>query len=243
MHAWPDNVVVRPDLTGRIGVFDDRREAGEVLADMLAPLAAERPLVLGIPAGGVPVAAEIARRLEAPLSVLVTSKATPPWNSEIGFGAVAFDGTEYVDAEAAERLGLSEAQVRQALERAREKVRRRQRRFLGGVGPPDVRGRPIILVDDGLATGKTAEVAIRALRKQGAGRVILAVPTCHDQALRRLAPQVDALYCANVRSGFLYAVADAYRHWHDVTEEEVERHLAQAQASHQASHEEPESSH
>jgi len=238
LRERPDNVVIRADLSGRTGVFADRQEAGEVLAEMLAPLAADHPLVLGIPAGGVPVAAVIAQRLGAPLSVLVTSKATPPWNSEIGFGAVAFDGTEYVDAEAVEQLGLSEAQVRRAIERAREKVRRRQRRFLGAGGLPPVQGRTVVLVDDGLATGKTAEVAIQALRKHGVGRVILAVPTCHEQAMRRLAPQVDALYCANVRSGFLYAVADAYRHWHDVTEEEVEQYLAKAESS----HEEPESS-
>ncbi len=235
MHRWPDNVVVLPDLTGRTAVFADRHEAGEVLAGMLAPLASARPLVLGIAAGGMPVAMVIAQRLGAPLSVLVTSKVAPPWNSEIGFGAVAFDGTEYVDAEAVEKLGLSEVQLRKALERAREKVGRRQRRFFGSGGLPAVKGCTVILVDDGLATGKTAEVSIQVLRKHGARRVILAVPTCHDKALWRLAPQVDELYCANVRSGFLFAVADAYRQWHDVTEEEVEKHLTQVEASHEES--------
>lgn len=228
MSDLPANVVERPQLRDTIGVFEDRAEAGEVLAEMLAGLAEEKPVVLAIPAGGVPVAAVIARRLKAPLSLLITSKATPSWNTEVGFGAVAFDGTELINPEAVERLGLREEEVTEGLSRAKAKVARRYRNFLGEAGMPDVRGRTVILVDDGLATGYTMEVAIRALKKLGAGKIIVAVPTAHRQALRRIAPLVDRVYCPNVRGGWVYAVAEAYRHWYDVPEGEVKALLTDA---------------
>ncbi len=228
VQALPDNVHLSPEDSGRTGVFADRREAGERLAEMLSPLAERRPLVLAIPAGGVPVAEVIARRLGAPLAVLVVSKATPSWNSEVGFAAVAADGSEVVDREAARRLGLSDEEMAAALQRARERVARRQRRFLPGKTVPALKGRTVILVDDGLATGKTMETAIQAVRRGGADRVVVAVPTAHEEALRAVASRVDAVYCPNLRSGFLYAVADAYRHWHDVSEAEVEQILKRA---------------
>jgi len=211
----------QPALRDQVGVFADRKEAGEILAGMLSHVAEEKPVVLAIPAGGVPVAVEIARRLKAPLSLLVTSKATPAWNTEVGFGAVAFDGTEVVNREAVNQLGLNEVEVKAGLERAREKVERRFQRFLGEAGMPEVKGRTVILVDDGLATGYTMEAAIRALRNLGAGRIIVAVPTAHRQAVRRIAELVDELYCPNIRGGWVFAVAEAYRHWHDVGEDEV----------------------
>ncbi len=217
-----------PEWRDQVGVFADRKEAGEILAEMLAHLAKENPVVLAIPAGGVPVAAEIARRLKAPLSLLVTSKATPRWNTEVGFGAVAFDGTEVVNEEAVNQLGLSEAEVEAGLRRAREKVQRRYQRFLGKTGMPEVKGRTVILVDDGLATSYTMEVAIQALKHLGAERIIVAVPTAHRQAVQRIASQVDEVYCPNIRGGWVFAVAEAYRQWHDVTEDEVAQWLRPA---------------
>ncbi len=228
MGALPGNVHVSAEDSSRIRVFADRREAGERLAEMLAPLAGEEPVVLAIPAGGVPVAEVIARRLGVPLAVWVVSKATPSWNSEVGFAAVAADGTEVVDQEAARRLGLGDEEVAAALQRARERVARRQQRFLSGEASPSLKGRTVILVDDGLATGKTMEAAIRAVRHAGAQRVVVAVPTAHEEAVHRITPQVDALYCPNLRRGVFYAVAEAYRHWHDVSEEEVEQILKRA---------------
>lgn len=221
----------QPGLRDQVGVFADRKEAGEILAGMLSQVAGEKPLVLAIPAGGVPVAVEIAKRLGAHLSLLVTSKATPAWNTEVGFGAVAFDGTEIVNREAVSQLGLSEAEVKEGLERARKKVKRRYQRFLGETGMPGVKQRTVILVDDGLATGHTMEVAIRALKNLGAKRIIVAVPTAHRQAVQRIAALVDELYCPNIRGGWVFAVAEAYRHWQDVTEEEVEAMLRQFTAS------------
>ncbi len=231
MAALPANVHQRPDLHGKRAVFADREEAGAVLAEMLAPLGekAPPPLLLAIPAGGVPVAAAIARRLGWPWSLWVTSKATPPWNSEVGFGAVAAGGVERVEAERVAALGLDEAQLNEGLERARRRVAARMARFLDG-RLPEVAGRTVVLVDDGLATGVTMEAAVEAVRRAGARRIVVAVPTAHEDALRRLAARVDAVYCPNVRAGFVYAVAEAYRHWTDVSDQEVLESMKEMQS-------------
>ncbi len=209
-------------LRGRLHVFRDRREAGEVLADMLrAEPDLDDALVLAIPAGGVPVAAVIAERLGLPLDVAVVSKVLLPWTSEAGFGAVAFDGTEWLNREYVDYYRLTPTQVERALSEARHKVARRLRRFRGNRPLPDLRGRPVILVDDGLAAGSTLRAALTALRNQGAERIIVAVPTAPLHSAQAIAPLVSALYVANLRSGPSFAVADAYRHWHDVDEDEV----------------------
>lgn len=221
----PANVHDLPELRNTEHVYAGREEAGVVLADMLADLAKESPIVLAIPAGGVPVAAVVAQRLKAPLSLLITSKATPSWNTEVGFAAVAFDGSEMINQESVKRLGLTPEEVREGLRQAHEKVSNRWLRFLGERGLPEVRGRTVILVDDGLASGFTMMVAIKALESKGADTIIVAVPTAHLHSVLKIAPLVEQLYCPNIRGGWIYAVADAYQHWHDVSEDEVEEIL------------------
>lgn len=205
-------------LHERTAVFDDRADAGEILAGLLAQLRTVRPLVLGIPAGGVPVAARVARKLGCCLDVAVVSKVTVPWNPEAGYGAVAFDGTVRLNENLLACLGLSEEQIHQGVEGTREKVRRRVKLFRGDRPFPELVGRTVILVDDGLASGFTMQVAVEALRKAGAESIVAAVPTGHLEAVRKLAEQVDQVCCANIRSGWSFAVAAAYRHWHDVSE-------------------------
>lgn len=189
---------------------------------MLAALLRERdladPVVLAIPAGGVPIAAEIARRLELPLDVAVVSKITLPWNSEAGYGAIAFDGSVHLNERLIAQLPLTPEQIRDGEERTRARVERRMRRLRGGGGVPDVAGRTVILVDDGLASGFTMKAAISAVRGAGAASVIVAVPTGHLDAVARMEALSEVVVCPNVRRGTPYAVADAYERWHDVPE-------------------------
>jgi predicted phosphoribosyltransferase len=220
-----NRIIELEKLHDRLGVFADRAEAGEVLAGMLSSLASQQPRVLAIPAGGVPVAAPVALRLGCPLDVAVVSKITLPWNTEAGYGAVAFDDSVRLNHELAARQALSQEQIEAGIRATREKVRRRVKLFRGERHFPAVTDRAVILVDDGLASGFTMMTAVEALRNLGADNLVVAVPTGHDHALALVAPLVDALYCANVRSGWSFAVAAAYRQWSDVNEEEVRRLL------------------
>lgn len=221
MTPLPPNVHELPRLRDAIGVFADRRDAGRQLAGMLAAYRDSDALVLGIPAGGVPVAAEVARGLHLPLEVAVVSKVLLPWTTEAGYGAVAFDGSVWLNPEYVDYYGLDEATVAAGVQAAREKVERRLRRFRGERPLPPLSGRPVILVDDGLAAGSTLRAAILALRKAGANHIVVAVPTGHLDSVLAIAPAVEALYCANIRGGRQFAVAEAYRQWRDVEEDEV----------------------
>lgn len=220
-----DRIIELPELRDRAGVFHDRADAGRVLADMLAPLAGEGAILLAVPAGGVPVAAVIAHRLDLPLDLAVVSKITPSWNSEVGYGAVAWDGTVQLNQDVLPAMGVSEGEIREDTARTVDKVRRRAAALRGDSPMPDLAGRAAILVDDGLASGFTMRVAVQAVRSAGGQRIIVAVPTAHDHAARRLAREADAVYCANVRAGWRFAVAEAYRHWRDLSEAEIARIL------------------
>jgi putative phosphoribosyl transferase len=213
-------VVDVPELRGRVAVFRDRAD-GRVLAGLLEGFRGSDALVLAIPAGGYPVAAELARRLGLPLDVAVVSKITPSWNTEVGYGAVAFDGTVSINEPAAASLGIDASERAAGIEAASRKVARRVALLRGGAAAPNLSGRPVLLVDDGLASGFTMITAIEALEKLGAGAITVAVPTGHAEAVGRIADRAAAVCCANVRSGRRFAVAEAYRRWRDVTDEEI----------------------
>jgi predicted phosphoribosyltransferase len=210
-----------PELRNRIQVFRDRAHAGEVLARMLEGRLPAGSRILAIPAGGVPVAAAVAGALGLPLDVAVVSKVTPSWNSEVGYGAVAFDGRARLDAGARARLGVDDREAREGTDRTVAKVRRRLEALRAGLGPVVAPGDTAVLVDDGLASGLTMAAAVEAVRGAGAGRIVVAVPTGSGRAVQRLAAVVDEVHCANVRTGWSYAVADAYERWSDVDEETV----------------------
>jgi putative phosphoribosyl transferase len=210
-----------PELREREGVFRDRRHAGEVLAGMLERAGEGEGILFALPAGGVPVAAPMAEMLGLPLDVAVVSKVLLPWNSEAGYGAVAFDGTVRINTDLVHRLGLSSSTVEEGVAETRRKVERRMRLFRGDRPFPDITGRSVIVVDDGLASGFTMLVALEAMRGRKAGRIVVTVPTAHQGAIDRIRREADELYCANVRGGVSFAVAAAYRRWSDVTEEEV----------------------
>jgi putative phosphoribosyl transferase len=214
-------IIERPELRDRTRVFRNRAHAGEVLAAMLSSYSKTDAIVLAIPAGGVPVAAAIAEKLKIALDVAVVSKITLPWNIEAGYGAVAFDGTMRLNEDLMPRLGLGKGQIQQGVKQTTQKVMRRVKRFRGDQPFPDLAKRQAIIVDDGLASGFTMLTAIEALRKAGARHLLVAVPTGHANSLPRMAAEVEVLYCANIRTGFSFAVADAYEEWTDVTEEEA----------------------
>ncbi len=209
-----------PELRNRVQVFRDRQEAGEVLSSMLERYRDGDALVLGVPAGGVAVAVVIARELRLALDVAIVSKITLPWNTEAGYGAVAFDGTVMLNHDFLSRLRLSRQEMEEGVAKTREKVSRRMDMFRGSRPLPDLR-RPVILVDDGIASGFTLLTACEALKKAGSKEIILAVPTAHEESLHRFLEKVNVAYCPNIRGGWSFAVADAYEQWGDLKEPEV----------------------
>ncbi|BFO19024.1 hypothetical protein SHKM778_54120 [Streptomyces sp. KM77-8] len=168
--------------------FRDRRQAGRELAARLRERQDEGalpdPVVLALPRGGAAVAVEVARALDAPLDVLVVRKIGAPFHEEFGVGAMAGDGIPLFDGDALLRLGLSEADLAPAVERERAELRRREQRYRQGRPPPELAGRTVIVVDDGLATGSTARAALRALRVRGPGHLVLAVPVGSTEGSR-----------------------------------------------------------
>lgn len=215
-----------PELRDRAPVFRDRAAAGRALASLLEDYRATGAVVLAIPAGGVPVAAEIAALLGLALDVLPVSKMLLPWTTESGFGAVAFDGSVWMDPQDVRRFGLSEADVERAAAVARAKVERRLARLRGGRSTFELGGRTAIVVDDGIAAGSTMRAAVSGLRRLDPGRIVIAVPTGSARSVESISGTVDEVYCANLRSGARFAVADAYERWYDLSEDEVASILA-----------------
>lgn len=217
----PSNVIELAGLRDRIGVFRDREHAGEILSGMLTRHEGARAILFAVPAGGVPVAAVMARRLRLPLEVAVVSKITLPWNTEAGYGAVAFDGSVLLNEPILGRIGLSKTQIEEGKRATTEKVERRLLEFRGDRPLPALADTTAILVDDGLASGFTMLAAIGALRRLGSLDIVVAVPTAGNAAVGLVAPAVDALYCANIRGGASFAVASAYERWADVDEKDA----------------------
>lgn len=218
MPSIPENVFEIAEMRDRIAMFRDRRHAGRILAGLIGKTDAT---IMAVPAGGVPVAAVTAEILQCPLDLAVVSKITLPWNSEAGYGAVAFDESVQLNRDLLERIGLGPEQVEEGIRRTREKVRRRLRNLRGDETISGLRDRPVIVVDDGLASGFTLRTAVAALSTAGARPISVAVPTGHASAVADIAGRVAAVYCCNIRGGRRFAVAEAYEKWYDVTEEEV----------------------
>jgi predicted phosphoribosyltransferase len=220
-----------PELRDRAPVFADRAAAGRALAGLLEDYRASDTVVIAIPAGGVPVATEIAALLGLSLDVAPVSKMLLPWNTESGFGAVAFDGSVWMEPDDVRRFGLSETDIERAAAQARSKVERRLARLRGGRSTYAVKGRTAIVVDDGIAAGSTMHAAVAALRRLDPGRIVIAVPTGSARSVEHLADIADEVCCANLRRGPSFAVADAYERWYDLSEDEVAAILAGAATS------------
>ena len=216
-----ENLIDRTDYRDREHVFTDRSHAGRVLAGMLEGRVAPDSLLLAIPAGGVPVACAMAGPLGVEVDVLVVSKITFPWNSEAGFGAVAQSGLVRLNKRILSKVPLSQAEIEAGIRRTTDKVQRRVRSLRGDKAPLDLEHRPVILVDDGIASGSTISVAMEAVAQMNAASITLAVPTGHLASIRRIGGDAQAIYCANVRSSPIFAVASAYQRWSDVPETRV----------------------
>jgi putative phosphoribosyl transferase len=206
--------------------FADRRDAGRRLAALLADLGRENPLVVGIPRGGMPVAAEVARALAAPLDIVVVRKIGAPENPEYAIGALAEGGVVVIDGQAARRLQLSAAALDAAVGRAQRELDERLAHDYARRRRPAVAGRTVVLVDDGLATGHSAQAAARALRQRGAARVILAVPVAAPESAHALRGLVDEVVCVQTPAD-LWAIGLWYRDFSPTSEEEVAALLAE----------------
>ncbi|HWN17016.1 MAG TPA: phosphoribosyltransferase [Candidatus Dormibacteraeota bacterium] len=208
--------------------FRDRREAGRLLAARLSAYA-NRPdvLVLALPRGGVPVAAEVARALGAPLDVFVVRKLGVPGHEEFAFGAIATGGVRVLNEDVVRALQIPDRVIDAVAAREQEELARRERVYRGDRPPLDVRGRTVILVDDGLATGATMQAAIRALRQQQPARIVVAVPTASLETCDELKREVDEVICATTPDPF-YAVGLWYEDFSQTTDEEVRELLARS---------------
>lgn len=200
--------------------FDDRRDAGRQLAADVAAARPVDPLVLGLPRGGVPVAAEVAAALGAPLDVFVVRKIGAPGHRELGIGAVAEGTDDVVVSDTAESVGATRDEVTELAAAERTELARQCLRYRGDRQLPDVTRHDVVLVDDGLATGVTAEAALRALRARGARRLLLGAPVCAQETADRLAALADQVVCVLSRVDFL-SVGAWYRDFHQVDDAEV----------------------
>jgi putative phosphoribosyl transferase len=201
--------------------FHDRAEAGRQLGEKLAQLAFQRPVVVGLPRGGVPVAAEIARRLGAPLDVILVRKVGAPDRAELAAGAVGEDGVTVRNVAVLQGMGLSwEDDLAGQVAKERAEVRRRAGSLRRGRPRVDLLGRTVIIVDDGIATGSTVVAAMRVVRGLGARRVVLAVPVAPADTLERMGELADDVVCLLAPVRFL-AVGQWFEDFRQVSDHEV----------------------
>jgi putative phosphoribosyl transferase len=213
------------------GRFRDRFDAGRRLAAALAPYAG-RPnlLVLALPRGGVPVGYEVARALNAPLDVMLVRKLGVPGHEELAMGAIASGGIRVLSEDIVATFGIPERVIATVAANEEEELERRERVYRDARPPPQVRGRTVILVDDGLATGSTMRAAAAALRVQHPERLIVAVPVAPPETCQSLRREVDDVVCAYAPEAFL-AVGNWYDDFTQTTDEEVRELLRAAEAS------------
>ena len=207
--------------------FRDRPDAGRRLAAALMPLAGERPVVIALPRGGVPVAFEIARALGAPLDVLAVRKLGAPGRPEFAVGALAEERIGVLDPEIAAQVGMTQAELDRTMDRESAELERRIHAYRGERAPIPVAGRTAIVVDDGLATGLTVLAAVRAVRRRGAGRTIVAVPVGSPEAVALLREEADQVVCLEVPQQ-LYSVGSWYSDFFEVSDRQVTTLLAAA---------------
>ncbi len=209
--------------------FRHRADAGQRLADQLSSLTLQLPVVLALPRGGVPVAFEVARRLHAPLDVIVARKVGAPDQPEYGIGAIAEGDVVVADEHALRMLGISPQRFRDLATRERSELDRRVRLYRGARAMHDVEHHDVVLVDDGLATGVTAHAAIRSLQRSNARRVVLAAPTCAADSAVALGEVADEVVCTTTHEHF-GAVGRWYVNFDQTTDDEVLDLLARAAA-------------
>lgn len=203
----------------------DRRQAGRELARHLEHLRAEQPVVVGLPRGGVPVAAEVAAALDAPLDVILVRKLGVPFQPELAMGAIGEDGVRVLDDHLLAATGITADQVARVERRERAELDRRAATYRACRPRVPLAGRTVVIVDDGLATGATARAAVQVARQLGARRVVVAVPVGSQEAYEMLASEADQVICAQRPPAFT-AVGAYYDDFHEVSDDEVTEALA-----------------
>ncbi len=212
----------------RPGIIKDRAEAGKKLAEALAIYEGQRDaVVLALPRGGVPVAAEVAELLRVPLDVYVVRKLGVPGHVELAMGAIAGDGTCIIDEEIVSSLHVNAAAVQEVIFREIEELRRREKAYRDDRTQVNVAGKTVILIDDGLATGATMRAAVTALRKRDPSKIVVAVPVAAARTCQLLSQVADRVVCPHAPETFV-AVGLFYENFEQTSDDEVRRLLAQA---------------
>lgn len=209
--------------------FLDRSDAGRRLAERLGHLRDRNPVVLALPRGGVPVGHEIAKALGAPLDIVLVRKIGVPWQRELACGAVT-DGDDpeiLIDRNLVEELAIAPEYIEQETARQIAELERRRRLYHAGRAALDISGRTAIVVDDGIATGATMRLALRATRRRKPSHLVLAAPVAAPETLAALRPEADEIVCIETPPG-LGAIGFFYRDFHQVSDAEVTKILARA---------------
>lgn len=210
--------------------FADRRQAGQELAAALADRASVRgsdPVVLALPRGGVPVAYEIARKLDAPLAAFVVRKLGVPGYRELAMGAIASGGVRVLNDAVVKDLGIPEQAIERIAEEEGRELERRERLYNGAHPMPNLAGRVVVIVDDGLATGSTMRAAVEALRQHKPARIVVAVPVAAAETCLKLRDEADDVLCLRTPEPFR-AVGLWYRIFEQTTDDEVQALLVAA---------------
>jgi predicted phosphoribosyltransferase len=208
-------------MRNKVKVYKNRRHAGTVLSKHLEEFRDSNAIVLAVPACGVPVAHEISYNLNLPMDLVITRKLHIPWNPEAGFGAVTWSGEVMINQSLLQELRLSDDQILHIIEEEKEAIERRMKLFRGDTPLPVLDGRQVILVDDGLASGFTMMATAKVLLKKELRQLIVAIPTGSPDAISRVQPYTDIIICPNIRHSYFFAVASAYEHWYDLSDEDV----------------------
>jgi putative phosphoribosyl transferase len=212
-------------------MFEDRTATGRLLATELARFASERPVVLALPRGGVPIGFEIARALDAPLDLVLVRKIGAPFQPELAVGAVVNGSSPEIvlNRDVLEHFQVEDSYIAEASRRQLEEIERRRQLYLAGRPKVEVAGRTAIVVDDGIATGATMEAALRATRRREPRRLVLATPVAPPETIDRLRPEVDEVVCLATPESF-GAIGAFYRDFRQLCDEDVIRLLAEAAA-------------
>jgi len=211
-----------------MALFKDRRDAGKQLAqELLAYAGRSDVIVLALPRGGVPVAYEVARALNAPLDIFIVRKLGLPGHEELAIGAIASGGIRVLNHDIVQGLKIPQTMIDTVTRQELHELERRERAYRGDRPPPDIRGRTVILIDDGLATGASMRAAIAALRAQNPARIVVAVPTAAPETCAAFESEVDEVICAMTPEPF-YGVGRWYEDFSQTTDEEVRTLLEQA---------------
>lgn len=213
--------------------FKDREEAGRILANRLTEYADQKPIVLGLPRGGVPVAFEVAKALKAPLDVFVVRKLGTPGQEELAMGAIASGGVRVLNTPVIEALGISQDEIETETRKERAEAERRERLYRGNRPQLNVEERTVILVDDGIATGSTIKAGIAALKQLKVGRIVVAVPVAPTSTIEELKMEADEVVCVSTPEPFS-AIGLWYEEFPQTTDEEVRDLLKKAEMKKEA---------